>query len=146
MYVSRETSEQSHARLIKVLAESELVVYAQPHAFVEVGVAEFPNHLVSQALAFVRDEDVWSALIPSSDPAHERFVLFGFHFVAGLDNSGFVGWLASHLKTTIGTGVMVVCGQNSDRGGIFDYWGVPVSVAAEVLTEVNRLRATGTGG
>src|SRR3990170_3658441 len=146
MYVSRETSEQTSARLIKVLAESELVVYAEPYAFIEVGVAEFPNHLVSQALAFVRDEDVWSVLIPSADPAHERFVLFGFHFVPGLDNSGFVGWLASHLKTTVGTGVMVVCGQNSKRGGIFDYWGAPVSVAGEVLAEVRRLRANENGG
>jgi len=143
MYVSRETSEQTNVRLIKVLAESEFVVYPEPYAFIEVGVAEFPNHLVSQALAFVRDEDVWSALIPSADPAHERFVLFGFHFVPGFDNSGFVGWLASHLKTTVGTGVMVVCGQNSNRGGIFDYWGAPVSVAGEVLAEVHRLRDTG---
>jgi len=146
MYVSRETSEQTNARLTKVLAESQLVVYAEPYAFIEVGVDEFPNHLVSRALAFVRDEDVWSALIPSSDPAHERFVLFGFHFTPGLDNSGFVGWLASHLKTTVGTGVMVVCGQNSNRGGIFDYWGAPVSVASEVLAEVHRLRASENGG
>lgn len=145
MYVSRETSEQTNARLTKVLAESQLVVYAEPYAFIEVGVAEFPTHLVSRALAFVRDEDVWSALIPSSDPAHECFVLFGFHFTPGLDNSGFVGWLASHLKTTVGTGVMVVCGQNSNRGGIFDYWGAPTSVASEVLAEVHRLRASENG-
>jgi hypothetical protein len=28
-----------------------------------------------------------------------------------VDNSGFVGWLASHLKAAIGTGVLVVCGK-----------------------------------
>jgi hypothetical protein len=57
-----------------------------------------------------------------------------------LDNSGFVGWLASHLKTAVGTGVFVVCGQNTRRGGIFDYWGVPVEAADAVLAEVRRLR------
>ena len=44
-----------------------------------------------------------------------------FHFPAGVDNSGFVGWLASHLKVVLGTGVLVVCGFNSQRGGVFDY-------------------------
>lgn len=141
MYVSRETSEQTHARLVRVLAESEFVLYERPYAFVEVSVSRFPTELLPEALAFVRDEDVWSALVPSSAPEHERFVIFGFHFTPGLDNSGFVGWLASHLKSRLGTGVMVVCGQNSNRGGIFDYWGAPLSVANEVIAEVRRLRA-----
>lgn len=140
MYVSRESSQQTDARLTRVLRESELIVYSDPYAFLEVDVSEFPIHLLPEALAFIRDEDVWSALVPSSNPVHERFVLFGFHFTPGLDNSGFVGWLASHLKAVIGTGVMVVCGQNSNRGGIFDYWGAPLSVASEVLAEIDRLR------
>lgn len=144
MYVSRETTEQTYVRLTKVLAESQWIVYSETYAFVEFDVAKFPSHLESQALAFVRDEDVWSALIPSVAAEQERFVLFGFHFTPGLDNSGFVGWLASHLKTTVGTGVMVVCGQNSKRGGIFDYWGAPISVADAVLSEIERLRRQAT--
>ena len=70
---------------------------------------------------------------PGDLAADERFALFSFHFPPGLDNSGFVGWLATHLKRRLGTGVFVICGQNSDRGGIYDYWGCPAQlrVAAE---------------
>lgn len=144
MYVSQESTEQTHARLTRVLSESQFVVYERSYAFVEVGVSQFPIELVPEALAFVRDEDVWSALVPASSPEQESFVIFGFHFTPGLDNSGFVGWLASHLKARIGTGVMVVCGQNSERGGIFDYWGAPLSVSNEVLAEIQRLREHGS--
>jgi len=142
MYVSRETPAQTSARLGRVIAEADLVVYERPYAFVESDVASFPRDLSSEALAFVRDEDVWSALVPSSLPEQEQeqFIVFSFHFTADLDNSGFVGWLASHLKAVVGTGVFVVCGQNSQRGGIFDYWGAPLSVAEQVITEVRRLR------
>jgi Family of unknown function (DUF6196) len=143
MYVSQETPEQTHTRLSRVLAESQLVVYERPYAFVEVAASRFPVELVPEALAFVRDDDVWSALVPSSAPEHEKFVIFGFHFTQGLDNSGFVGWLASHLKSRLGTGILVICGQNSGRGGIFDYWGAPLSVASQVIAEVQRLRERG---
>jgi hypothetical protein len=66
--------------------------------------------------------------------------VFGFHFVAGLDNSGFVGWLASHLKARLGTGVLVICGQNSNRGGIFDDWGVPWAAGEAAVAEIETLR------
>jgi len=140
MYISQETPDQTHARLTRVLAEAQLVVYERPYAFVESACSHFPAELVPAALAFVRDEEVWSALVPSAEPEHEKFVVFGFHFTPGLDNSGFVGWLASHLKSRVGTGVMVVCGQNSGRGGIFDYWGAPLAVASQVIDEIHRLR------
>jgi Family of unknown function (DUF6196) len=141
MYISVETPNQIHSRLVRVLSQSELVIYEQPYAFVENEVSDFPLSLLPEALAFVRDENVWSALVPSSTPEQEQFIIFGFHFISGLDNSGFVGWLASHLKLHIGTGVLVICGQNSTRGGIFDYWGVPLSVASQALAGVHRLRA-----
>jgi hypothetical protein len=144
MYVSHESPEQTHARLVRVLAESQFVVSEQPHSFVEVGVSRFPEELASTALAFVRDEDVWSALIPGSTPERETFAIFGFHFPPNLDNSGFVGWLASHLKSSVGTGVLVICGYNSQRGGVFDYWGVPSSVSARVIDEIHKLRGDET--
>lgn len=55
------------------------------------------------------------------------------------DNSGFVGWLASHLKQKLGTGVFVTCGQNSNRGGIFDYWGCPAELGPSAIEEVKKL-------
>lgn len=144
MYISHETPVQTTARLKQVIADAEFVVYDRPYAFVEADVNCFPSGLLAQALAFVRDENVWSALVPSARPEQEAFVVFSFHFTPGLDNSGFVGWLASHLKAAVGTGVLVVCGQNSQRGGIFDYWGAPMAVADQVVAEVLRLRGENT--
>jgi|SRR5882724_3189847 len=142
MHVSHETSAETQARLRRVISQAELVVYPGPYAFIETPAEDFPAHLMGTALAFVRDEDVWSALVPwnGSSPAQEPIVLFSFHFPPELDNSGFVGWLACHLKATVGTGVLVVCGQNSSRGGVFDYWGAPLSVGEAVVKEVQRLR------
>jgi Family of unknown function (DUF6196) len=145
MYISLETPDQTYARLIKVIGQAELVIYEKPYAFVEHDVSNFPQNFLPEALAFVRDENVWSALVPSSTSEQEQFIIFAFHFTPGLDNSGFVGWLASHLESRIGTGVFVICGQNSERGGIFDYWGAPVSVAKQVLAEIHRLRETSFG-
>jgi len=142
MYVSQETPQQTHERLLRVIREAQLLVYDRPYAFVEASAAHFPAELIPEALAFVRDEDVWSALLPAREPEQEQFVLFSFHFTPNLDNSGFVGWLASHLKARTGSGVMVVCGQNSLRGGIFDYWGAPIGVAKQILAELDLLRAT----
>jgi len=140
MYISNETPEQTSIRLQRVLSEAQLSLLPEAYAFVEVEVEHFPAELVSTALAFVRDENVWSALVPATSPSQEQFMIFSFHFPPGLDNSGFVGWLASHLKLALGTGVMVVCGQNSERGGIFDYWGAPLSMAVKVKEELDRLR------
>jgi hypothetical protein len=140
MYISYETPSQTSTRLGQVIASAEFVVYDQPYTFVETDVSSFPKELLTTALAFVRDENVWSALVPSAEPEHEKFVVFSFHFTENLDNSGFVGWLASHLKVVLGTGVLVICGQNSQRGGIFDYWGAPLSVASQVIAEIRNLR------
>ena len=144
MYVSHETPSQTSSRLRRVIANAELVVFDRPYTFVEMDVSNFPKDLLATALAFVRDENVWSALVPSVASRQEEFVVFCFHFAANLDNSGFVGWLASHLKASIGTGVLVVCGQNSQRGGIFDYWGAPMSVAGQVIAEIRNLRGEGS--
>lgn len=139
MYVSKETPRQTHQRLLQVLATAELEVFAGTYAFTEVAVPDAASHLSPDALAHVRDGEVWSQLVASSDPALELVRIFCFHFPAGIDNSGFVGWLASHLKTALGTGLFVICGQNSQRGGIFDYWGCPAKLAEAALSEVRLL-------
>ncbi len=143
MYISQESSEETQARLLKVIAHAEFVYFEGVFAFEEFPLSDFSHHANLEALAFVRDDEVWSQLVPSSDATKELFSIFGFHFADGLDNSGFVGWLATHLKQTLGTGVFVVCGQNSKRGGIFDYWGCPAQLASEVKGVIENLVAKG---
>lgn len=140
MYISRETPEQIEARLRAVIAAAGLIWWDGAYAFEEHPVDRFPAAEVAEALAFVRDAEVWSVLKPAGADAAEPFGLFSFHFADGLDNSGFVGWLASRMKQELGTGVFVICGQNSDRGGIFDYWGVPISMRDEAARVVAQLR------
>lgn len=141
MNVSRELADQTRRRLGHVLATADLDVLPDTYAFVEYPVASLPTQEATRALAFVRDAAVWSVLRPAPDGAPEPLVVFSFHFQPELDNSGFVGWLASHLKAALGTGVVVVCGQNRRRGGIFDYYGVPASVGPAAVAEVRRLQA-----
>ncbi|WP_237171299.1 DUF6196 family protein [Pandoraea pulmonicola] len=141
--ISRETTEQTEQRLRRVITEARLRIYPETYAFVEFPLDQFPKAVRSDALALVRDDNVWSQLVPSRDASKETFGVFRFHFPAGADNSGFVGWLATHLKSRFGTGVFVTCGQNSEDGGIFDYWGVPATLADEVFEEVKRLVQVG---
>ena len=75
--------------------------------------------------------------------AQSEFKIFSFHFKDCADNSGFVGWLASHLKTELGTGVFVTCGQNIKRGGIYDYWGCPIEISEDVVSEIKKLISQG---
>ncbi|PUB25019.1 hypothetical protein C8K30_108276 [Promicromonospora sp. AC04] len=141
--ISTESAEQIEARLVEVISEAEFVVHDGFWQFEESAV---PPILTAEVLAVVRDEDVWSSLVPAPtdtarSAAAERFGLFSFHFPHAADNSGFVGWLASHLKHELGTGVFVVCGSNTSRGGIFDYWGCPDSLLDEAVAVVERLRS-----
>jgi len=138
MYISTETQEQTETRLKKVIQSADLKIYDSEYYFKEIPVNKF--QFEEEALAIVRDEEVWSFLVPSISAASENFKVFSFHFEDGLDNSGFVGWLASKIKKELGTGVFVVCGQNSRKGGIFDYWGCPIAIADEVIQLVQRLR------
>lgn len=118
-----------------------LRAFERPYGFVELGLDGFPARVSSKVLAIVRNEHCWSQLVPATGGG-ERFQIFSFHFPDGQDNSGFVGWLASHLKNTFGTGVLVICGQDSDRGGVYDYWGCPVSLANEISAELANLRSS----
>jgi Family of unknown function (DUF6196) len=140
--ISNENPAQTEARLLKVIRTARLTVYTQTYAFLEFPLPEFPRKARMDALALVRDDRVWSQLVPCNDDQESLFTLFRFHFPPNADNSGFVGWLATHLKRKFGTGVFVTCGQNRADGGIFDYWGVPIAIGAEVISEVGRLVGT----
>lgn len=143
MHISHESTAQTEARLRRVIAEADLLDLALPHAFEEFDADALPTALRPDALALVRDGTCWSQLVPAGEHATEPVRVFRFHFPADLDNSGFVGWLASHLKRATGSGVFVVCGQNSQRGGIYDYWGCPWEVGDAVLRAVRSLIAQG---
>jgi hypothetical protein len=139
--VSHETEEQTDRRLRQVIALADIVVFEGIWHFQE-SPASSPPVLSDQTLAVVRDEESWSALVPlvqePTEPV-ERFGVFSFHFPAGVDNSGFVGWLATHLKRRLGTGVFVVCGSNRARGGIYDYWGCPHDLLPRVVSAIEEL-------
>ncbi|MFC9997149.1 DUF6196 family protein [Nocardia sp. NPDC127526] len=141
--ISHETPEQTDRRLREVIAAADFVVHEGEWWFRETPITE-PPQPSEQALAVVRDDESWSALVPvgGEDLAAgvERFGVFSFHFPPGVDNSGFVGWLATHLKQALGTGVFVICGSNAKRGGIYDYWGCPSSLLARVEAEIRSLR------
>jgi hypothetical protein len=146
--ISIESAEQIEERLLAVISEAEFVVHDGAWWFEE---SDVPPVLTPEVLAVVRDEEVWSRLVPvpadgAAAPGAERFGLFSFHFPNAADNSGFVGWLASHLKHELGTGVFVVCGSNTSRGGIFDYWGCPDTLLADAVAVVEKLRARGATG
>ena len=144
--VSIETEEETRARLLDVLAEARMTSYDSAFTFVETPVGASPE-IVEGCLALVRDDTVWSALVPARpDDPGETFGLLRFEFRPGVDNSGFVGWLATHLKRALGTGVFVVCGYDSAAGGVFDYWGYPSSLRDEVLRAIDSLQKSATRG
>lgn len=137
--ISIETSEQSERRLSDVIKSASLTKFDGVFAFEEFPSEELATRLNKKALALVRDGTQWSQLVRVAADAPETFTVFQFHFKQGLDNSGFVGWLASLLKQRFGTGVLVICGQNSSAGGIHDYWACPAILGTSVLETVDAL-------
>ena len=117
MYVSRESAEETAHRLSPVMAQAEFKVYEQAYRFEEFPLGDFSRKANPEALAFVRDEQVRSQLVRGGDSGGELFRVFSFHFPEALDNSVFVGWLASHLKERVGTGVFLgVLAEQHARG------------------------------
>jgi len=143
MYLQSELPVEADMRLARVFAQSRLEFLAGEYSYVEFPAAATPLMVAARAIALVRDDHVWSALMPSPLDASERFFLFHIHFAIGADNAGFVGWLASQLRQSLGTGVIVVCGHNVEQGGVFDYWGVPVELKERAVALLNAWRAIG---
>ena len=141
--ISHETPAQTHARLRSVISQSQFTILDGVWSFVETPISQ-PPQLNAETLAVVRDEESWSALTRDDGRSgpREQFGLVSFHFPPGLDNSGFVGWLATELKTRLGTGLFVVCGSNRDHGGIYDYWGCPAELLDDVVIVIRELSDT----
>ena len=141
--ISQETQAQTENRLLKVIAQSDWKILEESYAFEEFSRENFVAKARQDSLALVRDNQVWSQLVPCLDSSQELFKVFSFHFDNCFDNSGFVGWLASHLKTQLGTGVFVICGHNRQRDGVFDYWGCPLEISDDVVSEIKKLIVKG---
>ena len=138
MYISNESPAETDERLRRVAAAASIKVRDGSWWLDEFALEEYPARVRGDAIALVRDAECWSQLVPvlPGDRPTERFRIWSTHFVDGLDNSGFVGWLASRIKAKTGSGIFVVCGQNSSRGGIYDHWGCPEEAAGTVIPEV----------
>jgi hypothetical protein len=136
--ISRERAVQSEGRLRRVLRAAEVV-----HLDGDWSFRRFEGEAPAGALATVRDTDGWCALVPGSADGAERYALTRITFSAVVENSGFVGWLATTVKRRVGSGVFVVCGDNPARGGIFDYWGYPIEIAGAVREVIDDLRESG---
>ncbi len=131
-----ERSVVTEQRLLNVLRQSSVTHLPDVWSFVR-----FDGVLPSGTLAAVRDRDGWCALVTAEFPDADRFRLTSIVFPAGVDNSGFVGWLASTIKRSTGSGVFVVCGDNPGRGGIFDYIGYTIEVADAVAAFIDSLHS-----
>jgi hypothetical protein len=104
--ISIETRKAAEVRLRHVIRYTRLDVESAFYQFEEFAAADFTRSVRTDALALVRDGSRWSQFVPCDrDGGSESFGVFSFHFPADMDNSGFVGWLASRLKARFGTGV-----------------------------------------
>ncbi|MCB9896694.1 MAG: hypothetical protein H6825_01695 [Planctomycetes bacterium] len=130
-------------RLLAVLRASAFVVRQGRWHYEQFSLAEFPRRARADALALVQNGHGWSQLVPLPDDtqAREPLVIWSFQFAPDAPNSGFVGWLASTIKEVTGSGVIVVCGYDTERGGVYDHWGCPAGVADQVFALLDELRA-----
>jgi hypothetical protein len=133
--ISHERRGESERRLRAVLRAARLVHLPGAWCFQRI-VGEPPV----EALATVRDVEGWCALVPAPQDAVEQFGVTSNTFASEIENSGYVGWLATAIKQRLGSGVFVICGDNPRRGGIFDYFGYPLKIAAAVRALIDELR------
>jgi hypothetical protein len=135
LHVSHETRQGTALRLRNVLHRADLTHIGGDWALLPYGQVA-----PAGAIATILGEDGWSALMPAGVDALERFGLTLIRFPTGMDNSGFLGWLATIIKRRVGCGVFAVCGNSPRWGGIFDYLGYPLAVAGDVHLLLDHLR------
>jgi hypothetical protein len=140
--VSHELAVESERRLQAVHARARIVHLEGGWHFRRVEGGGLPE----EALALVRDEDGWSALLPAPADAQASLAVTRTTFAERPENSGYLGWLASLVKERTGSGVLVICGHNPARGGIFDYLGYPSEQAGEIRALIEELRTADEQG
>jgi Family of unknown function (DUF6196) len=133
--ISREHPVESERRLRAVLRAAEIEHLRGTWCFERV-----TDDAPDEAIATVRDIDGWCALVPAGEDAKEHYGLTLTTFSPGIENSGYVGWLATAIKRRLGSGVFVICGDNPRRGGIFDYLGYPAEISDAVRVLIDELR------
>ena len=133
--ISHELPVVTERRLLDVIRAAN--VEHLPGTWSFVG---FHGPIPDQALAAVKGRNGWSALVPASDGSSEVFSLTRTFFSSEIENSGFVGWLASTIKRHLGSGLFLVCGDDPTRGGIFDYLGYPTELTTPIRELIDRLR------
>jgi hypothetical protein len=144
VHVSVEVPAHSEARLRAVMRRSTVSWLPGTWVFRDGPEAATADTLTT-AIAKVADEGRVSALVPGVSDTEEVFTVFRVVLPAGVDDSGFVGWLASTIKAATGSGLFVVCGYDEQRGGIYDYYGVPQGVAGQVRHVVAALSSEPAG-
>jgi hypothetical protein len=140
-----ETPEQMEERLLGVISRSRFEVLPSDYVWAPMSPGHAPGR---EAIACVRDDDAWNQFIPASSVTSEqRYRVVSFHFKEGTNASGFVAWLAAHLKRSAGTGSVVICGKDrrdtpeifQTSLGVFDYWCCPVSAGDKFITVIRSL-------
>jgi hypothetical protein len=133
--ISEERQVETERRLRAVLRAAQVEHLEGTWCFERV-IGDAPR----DALATVRDVDGWCALVPAGEDPKEPFGVTLTTFSPEIENSGYVGWLATAIKRRLGSGVFVICGDNSRRGGIFDYIGYPAEIGDAVRALVDELQ------
>jgi hypothetical protein len=140
-----ETPEQMQARLLAVISRSRFEVLPGDYVWAPMSLGHAPAR---EAIACVRDGDAWNQFVPaSSGAAAQRYRVVSFHFKEGTNASGFVAWLAAHLKRSAGTGSVVICGKDrrdtpelfQTSLGVFDYWCCPVAAGEKFVVVMRSL-------
>jgi hypothetical protein len=143
--VTTESSEQMEARLLRVIAHSRFEVLTDDYIWQPMTGNQPPS---GNAITCVRDGDIWHEFVSASPTSSgQRYRVVSFHFKEGIDASGFVAWLACHLKRSAGTGSVVICGKDKRDSaelfqtsqGVFDYWCCSVAAGDRFVSVIRSL-------
>lgn len=143
-----ETAEEMEWRLLDVISRARCEVLADDYVWATMVSGEAPR---PEAIACVRDGNTWSQFVPSSGTTAAPYRVVSFHFAEGTNASGFVAWLAAHIKRSAGTGSVVICGKDrrdtpalfQTSLGVFDYWCCPVDAGDRFVAVIRALMERG---
>ena len=145
MTMEQESPNSTEVRLLSVVAAATLRILPADFAWLPLALDRAPS---SEAIACVRDGSNWFELTRATiQPRHERYFVVSFHFSESIPANGFVGWLATYLRQTANTGVVVICGKDQRQSpgilaaanGVFDYWCCMIDAKPRFLSAIEEL-------